>query len=152
MRDIWVNRWWFSLKLSCSRQWGSQFVLGQVSEEGRTLWFGKTWGEKGRARTSKHDISRNSLVFYHITQSKQPTCSSFSFRSCWSNSISASALARAWESWAASAQNSWASSSFWNWDFHLSCSLQEHLFLRLEMCHCEKLTMEKHQHLTVLEL
>lgn len=114
MGDLWVIRGWFSLKLSCSRHWAF-FVLGQVTAEGRT--FGKTWGEKGSARTSNHNISRHSLVFYHKTQSKQPTCSSFSFRSCCSNSISASALARAWEARAASAQNSWASSSSWNWDF-----------------------------------
>lgn len=62
----WTGDGLFSLKLSCSRQWGLQFVLGQC--QGREEhWFGTTWGQKGRARTSKHDISETHwcLIIQH---------------------------------------------------------------------------------------
>lgn len=82
----------------------------------------------------------------------QRTCSSFCFRSCCNNSISASARARSRVARAASTQNSSASSNSWNWNFTLDLVYKN----TSQPCRClTKLcklqTNKKHHHLSVLE-
>lgn len=84
--------------------------------------------EKGHSSQVNTAISEHQWTALHIVHPPriteetllQLTCSSFCFRSCCNNSISASARARSRVARAASTQNSSASSNSWNWRFTLS--------------------------------